>query len=156
MAIGKNMHWLTMTNSLAVSQALSLAKKADWWKLLQPMIGWWQVLAAGACLVVLVWGIFRLVSRANEDVDPAEADREMLEAINELRREGDLSESEFRTIKGQLVARLNGQWTSTPDSRKAAGSAGSPETPKTNKPSTSDGSEPNAESKDSAESEQPE
>ncbi len=156
MAIGKNMHWLTMTHSLAVSQALSLAKKADWWKLLQPMIGWWQVLAAGACLVVLVWGIFRLVSRANEDVDPAEADREMLEAINELRREGDLSESEFRTIKGQLVARLNSQWTSTPDTRKAAGSAGSPETPKTNDPSTSEGSGPKAESKDSAESEQPE
>ncbi len=156
MAIGKNMHWLTMTNSHAVSQTLSLAKKADWWKLLQPMIGWWQVLAAGACLVVLVWGIFRLMSRANEGVDPAEADRELLEAINELRFEGDLSESEFRTIKGQLVARLNGQWTSTRESRKAAASAGPPETPKTSGSAATEGSETNAESKDSAESEQPE
>jgi len=156
MAIGKNMHWFTMTNSLAVSQALSLAKKADWWKLLQPMIGWWQVLAAGACLVVLVWGIFRLVSRANEDVDPAEADREMLEAINELRREGDLSESEFRTIKGQLVARLNGQWSSTPDSRKAAASAGAPEKPEPQPPTATKGSEPNADSNESAKPEQTE
>lgn len=150
------MHWLTMTNSHAVSQALSLAKKADWWKLLQPMIGWWQVLAAGACLVVLVWGIFRLMSRANEGVDPAEADRELLEAINELRFEGDLSESEFRTIKGQLVARLNGQWMSTPESRKAAASAGRPETPKIDASTATEGSEAKAESKDSAESEHPE
>ncbi|MBL8810306.1 MAG: hypothetical protein JNM43_09030 [Planctomycetaceae bacterium] len=150
------MHWLTMTNSLAVSQALSLAKKADWWKLLQPMIGWWQVLAAGACLVVLVWGIFRLMSRANEDVDPAEADREMLEAINELRREGDLSESEFRTIKGQLVARLNGQWTSTPDSRKAAASAGSPDKSQPQSPAAAEGSEPKADSNESVQPEQTE
>jgi hypothetical protein len=156
MAIGKNMHWLTMTNSHAVSQALSLAKKADWWKLLQPMIGWWQVLAAGACLVVLVWGIFRLMSRANEGVDPAEADRELLEAINELRFEGDLSESEFRTIKGQLVARLNGQWTSIPESRKPAASAGLPGTPVSSKPAATDGSESESDSKESAESEQPE
>lgn len=156
MAIGKNMHWLTMTNSHAVSQTLSLAKKADWWKLLQPMIGWWQVLAAAACLVVLVWGIFRLMSRANEGVDPAEADRELLEAINELRFEGDLSESEFRTIKSQLVARLNGQWASTPESRKSAASAGPPGTTGTRGRTTTEGSESKTESKDSEESEQPE
>jgi len=156
MAIGKNMHWLTMTTSHAVSQALSLAKKADWWKLLQPMIGWWQVLAAGACLVVLVWGVFRLTSRTNEGVDPAEADRELLDAINELRFEGDLSESEFRTIKGQLVARLNGQWTSTPKSRKSAAFAGATETSGSSEPTATDGSDSKAESRDSAKSEQPE
>ncbi len=34
--------------------------------------------------------IIRLVARVNEDTDPAEADRQMLLAINELHREGDL------------------------------------------------------------------
>lgn len=61
-------------------------------------------------MVVVIWAIIRLVSRVNEDVDPAEADREMLQALNDLRREGDLTEDEFRSIKGQITGRLNTAW----------------------------------------------
>ncbi len=93
------------------TEMLWLCRKTDWMKLLQlPNVGWWQFLFASACLVVLIWAILRLIARVNEDVDPAEADREMLQRLNELRREGDLTEDEFRSIKSQIVGRLNSSW----------------------------------------------
>ena len=58
-------------------------------------------------LVVFIWLITRLVTRATEDSDPAEIDRQMLTAINDLHRKGDLSQEEFRSIKGQLLDRLH-------------------------------------------------
>ena len=93
------------------SEFFWLSRKTDWWKLLQlPDISWVPLLIAAACLIVVVWAIVRLVSRVNEDVDPAEADREMLMALNDLRREGDLTEDEFRSIKGQITGRLQATW----------------------------------------------
>ncbi len=88
-----------------------LAKTTDWYKLLQlPDVSWISFLAATSSLIVVIWVIVRLVSRANEDVDPAEADREMLQALNDLRREGDLTDDEFRLIKRQITNRLNTVW----------------------------------------------
>lgn len=93
------------------SEFFWLSRKTDWWKLLQlPDISWLPLLIAGACLIVVVWVIVRLISRVNEDVDPAETDREMLLALNDLRREGDLTEDEFRSIKGQITGRLQATW----------------------------------------------
>jgi hypothetical protein len=43
--------------------------------------------------------IARLVTRATEDSGPADTDRQMLTAINDLNRKGDLSQEEFRSIK---------------------------------------------------------
>lgn len=80
----------------------------DWLDLLQlPNFTWWQFLFAAACLIVLIWSIVRFVSRVHEDVDPAESDQEMLKAISELRRQGDLTEDEYRSIKGQILARMS-------------------------------------------------
>ena len=94
------------------SEFFWLSRKTDWWKLLQlPDISWVPLLIAAACLIVVVWAIVRLVSRVNEDVDPAEADREMLQALNDLRREGDLTDDEFRSIKGQITGRLQATWS---------------------------------------------
>ena len=94
------------------SEFFWLSRKTDWWKLLQlPDISWVPLLIGAACVVVVVWAIVRLVSRVNEDVDPAEADREMLQALNDLRREGDLTEDEFRSIKGQSTGRLHVSWS---------------------------------------------
>jgi hypothetical protein len=88
-----------------------LLKTTDWHKLLQlPDVSWTSFLIAAACLVVVIWIIVRLVSQVNEDVDPAEADREMLQALSDLRREGDLTEDEFRLIKGQITNRLSTVW----------------------------------------------
>ncbi len=86
-----------------------LAKRTnEWLDLLQlPEFNWWQFLFTAACLVVLIWSIVRFVSRAHEDVDPAETDQDMLNTISELRREGDLSEDEYRSIKSQLMGRMS-------------------------------------------------
>lgn len=97
-----------------------VAKRAnDWLDLLHlPDLSWWHFLIALLCLVVLVWSIVRLVSRVNEDVDPAESDQEMLSAISELRREGDLTEDEYRSIKSQLMGRMNTTTLSKPQQPK--------------------------------------
>lgn len=85
----------------------------DWLELLQlPDFNWWQFLFAAACLVVLIWQIARFVSRVHEDVDPAESDQDMLNAISELRREGDLTEDEYRSIKRQLMGRMSSDFSS--------------------------------------------
>ena len=86
-----------------------LAKRTnDWLDLLHlPEFNWWQFLFAAVCLVVLVWSIVRFISRVHEDVDPAETDQDMLNTISELRREGDLSEDEYRSIKSQLMGRMS-------------------------------------------------
>lgn len=95
-----------------ITEFFWLSRKTDWWKLLQlPDISWLPLLIGAACVVVVVWAIVRLVSRVNEDVDPAEADREMLQALHDLRREGDLTEDEFRSIKGQITGRLQATWS---------------------------------------------
>lgn len=91
-----------------------LAKTTDWYKLLQlPDVSWISFLVATSSLIVVIWIIVRQVSRVNEDVDPAEADREMLQALNDLRREGDLTDDEFRLIKRQITNRLNTVWKAT-------------------------------------------
>jgi len=71
-----------------------------------PVDTWWGFGVVLVLLVLFVWMIVRLVSRETDDIDPAEVDRQMLTAINELHRQGDLSQEEFRSIKGQLVERL--------------------------------------------------
>lgn len=79
----------------------------DWLDLLQlPDFQWWQFLFATACLVVLIWSVMRFVSSIHDDVDPAESEQDMLNAISELRREGDLTEDEYRSIKSQLMERM--------------------------------------------------
>jgi len=107
-------------NARFVTNDLWLSKTTDWIKLLQlPNVSWLQLLIAAACLVIMVWGIVRLVTRVNEDVDPAEADREMLQALDDLRRGGDLTEDEFRLIKGQITSRLSTTWKATGKSDNA-------------------------------------
>jgi hypothetical protein len=94
-----------------------LAKRtSDWMDLLQlPEFNWWQFLFAATCLVVLILSIVRFISRVHEDVDPAETDQDMLNAISELRREGDLTEDEYRSIKSQLMGRMSNTFS---DKRK--------------------------------------
>ncbi len=107
-------------NAKVVTNDLWLSKTTDWIKLLQlPNVSWLRLLIAAACLVIMVWGIVRLVTRVNEDVDPAEADREMLQGLDDLRRGGDLTEDEFRLIKGQITSRLSTTWKATGKSDNA-------------------------------------
>jgi len=47
----------------------------------------------------------------------------MLQRLNELRREGDLTEDEFRSIKSQIVGRLNSSWNLAPKAGRSAKNA---------------------------------
>ena len=56
------------------------------------------------CLAIAaaVWAIIRMRSRYRENEDPAVADHQLLSQIGDLRRQGTLSDEEFRSIKGRL------------------------------------------------------
>ena len=60
-----------------------------------------------AALTLLVWAVVRVRSRFRDDDDPAAVDRAMLLGLGDLHRQGDLSESEYRSIKGQLLQRMD-------------------------------------------------
>jgi len=92
---------------VSIFQTVAKVRTNGGWEDFLQFISWWPVLVAAVGLILLIWVILHFVSRVNEDVDPAEADREMLMALTELRYDGDLSESEIRSIKGQLISRLN-------------------------------------------------
>lgn len=64
---------------------------------------WWWVglLFAIACLG---WCIVRLRQWFRDDTDTADDDRRMFLEIQEMYDEGDLSEQEYRSIKGRLMA----------------------------------------------------
>lgn len=84
-----------------------LMPSKSWYDLLiWPLSSWWPMLVGLVGVVVVISLIVRLVARVNEDTDPAEADRDMLLTLTELRREGDLTQEEFRSIKSRLVQRI--------------------------------------------------
>ena len=79
-----------------------------------PFDEWWFFGVALVLLVVFIWLVARLLMPTTDDVDPAEIDRQMLSAVNELRSQGELTQEEFRSIKSRLVTRLSAK----PDSKQ--------------------------------------
>ena len=74
------------------------------WGLLEGSPEEWAIFAVGFILIVgLVWFVFHMSARLREDDGPAVSDQYLLTQFRELRREGDLSEEEYRSIKGSLV-----------------------------------------------------
>ena len=69
--------------------------------LVQSSLWWWVGLLFA--IVVLVWVALRLRQWFREDSDPADDSRQMLSDIQEMYHEGDLSEQEYRSIKGRLI-----------------------------------------------------
>lgn len=78
------------------------------WKLLNASI--WQIIGLLVALVVLVGLIIRIRSLFREDEDSTADDHLLLTQISDLHREGDLTEEEYRSIKGRLVQRLDEQF----------------------------------------------
>ena len=68
----------------------------------QDSLWWWVGLLFA--IVLLVWIVVRLREWFREDSDPADDSRRMLSDIREMYHEGDLSEEEYRSIKGRLIA----------------------------------------------------
>ena len=74
----------------------------------------WKVLDASAlqwiglfvALVLLVGLIVRIRAWFREETDAAADDHQLLTSVSEMHREGDLTEDEYRSIKGRLVRKL--------------------------------------------------
>jgi len=75
------------------------------WKLLNASV--WQVIGLLVALVVLVGLIIRIRALFREDEDSTADDHQLLSQITDLHREGDLTEDEYRSIKGRLVQKLD-------------------------------------------------
>jgi hypothetical protein len=61
-----------------------------------------------ACTALFVWLIVWIRARYWDNEDPTVTHYQMLNEIRDLHREGDLTEEEFRSIKGQLIERIDG------------------------------------------------
>lgn len=132
---------------------------AEWtWKAPElPFDSWWFLGVVLLLLVCLIWVIARLTTTVTDDIDPAEIDRQMLTAVNELHSQGELSEEEYRSIKGRLVTRLSNK----PPPSDSEGPEGSsqeaqveqkiegPQQPATDNPKTTHGTETNETCSDS-------
>jgi len=74
------------------------------WKLLNRSL--WELIGLGLAILVMVWLIMQIRSWLTGDDDPADGDHELLMSIRDLKREGDLTDDEYRSIKSRLVNRL--------------------------------------------------
>lgn len=71
-----------------------------------PIDSWWFFGAVLAGLIIAIALVIRFVSSETDDIDPVEIDRQMLSSVRELTRTGEITEDEYRSIKGRLVDRL--------------------------------------------------
>ncbi len=70
-----------------------------------------EFVGLGILITVSIALTLRIRQRFQGNDDPAEVDHQMLLQIKELRREGDLTDEEFRSIKGRLVERIDDSFT---------------------------------------------
>ena len=78
------------------------------WYLVQNSATQSAVIRITILLVVSIVG-FYIVQRVRDVADDAETTSDMLSKFREMEHQGDLSESEFRTIKTVLAARMQSQ-----------------------------------------------
>ncbi len=77
------------------------------WKLLEGSPKEWGWFLGGLIgIAVALWAFTRFIAWMRDDEDTAAAEQMMLTEIGELHRGGDLSEEEYRSIKGRLLERL--------------------------------------------------
>ena len=84
----------------------------------------WEWLAIGVGLVVLVWLTLRVKAWFHDDDASTDPTVDLLADLQEMRREGGLSEEEFRLINTQLIG---GQMKGKSPASKSAKPAGSNE-----------------------------
>lgn len=72
-----------------------------------PIDSWWFFAAVMTGLIIAIALVIRFVSAGTDDIDPVEIDRQMLSSVRELTRTGEITEDEYRSIKGRLVERLS-------------------------------------------------
>ena len=66
----------------------------------------WQWLVLLVVVIVLVRLVVWVKASLYEDDDPSTVDHQMLAEITEMQRQGEITGTEYRSIKGRLVDRL--------------------------------------------------
>ncbi|MEZ6066650.1 MAG: hypothetical protein R3B90_13310 [Planctomycetaceae bacterium] len=66
----------------------------------------WVMIGLVVAVLLLAWVIHQLRSWYGEDEDRTAAHQELLTSLRELHREGDVSEAEYRSIKGHLTGKM--------------------------------------------------
>ena len=94
-----------------------------------------EALGLIALIAIAVWLIFRIRARFLDGEDPAATDHLLLSQMTELKREGGLSDEEYRSIKGRLVNRID---TAT----RGAGQQKNDASPTPEQPATADPGNP--------------
>lgn len=78
------------------------------WKFLEASPTDWLIFFLSlVAIIAACWTIIRVTTWFRDDADPAEGDQRLLMQFRELHRQGDLSDEEYRSIKGRLVARFD-------------------------------------------------
>lgn len=85
----------------------------------------WLGLIVG--LGIGIWVISWIRSRLADDEGSTTEDHQLLSQINDLRDQGDLTEEEYRSIKGRLVVRLDDNMSANEGKRTAHTVSGSDE-----------------------------
>jgi uncharacterized membrane protein len=67
----------------------------------------WAGIGLVVALLVLAWLVYRLRAWYGDDADSTDGNHELLTHLRDLRREGEVSEEEFRSIKGRLTERMD-------------------------------------------------
>ncbi len=82
-------------------------------------------------LSVAAWIINRIRLRYRDNDGPEEGDQQLLLQISDLRREGDLTDEEYRSIKGRLIKRLDNTLSASPQEPSESSPEHSDETDET-------------------------
>ena len=91
---------------------MSLALQGDSWKFLKAVA---PAVLGLLALLILAIVLFRWVrKRFLDHADRTTDELAMLSEIRELRARGELTEEEFRSIKGRLIGKSNGPAAATP------------------------------------------
>ncbi len=69
---------------------------------------WLPILAGVGGAIVLIWMVIRVRAWYRDGEDTEAADEQMLFQLDDLHREGDLSQDEYRSIKSQIIKRMEG------------------------------------------------
>jgi hypothetical protein len=93
-----------------------LAATRTWADFTNRLPGFWELLGMTFVTALLIWGIFRLKAWFRDDDDPAAAERQLLLQLNEMTREGELSEDEYRLLKRKLGSTVAGSMAGSSNS----------------------------------------
>jgi hypothetical protein len=65
-------------------------------------VEWIAFLAVASAILAAIWAVARYRASLRGDADPAAADSLLVRQVRELRDRGEVSDSEYRSLKGRL------------------------------------------------------